>query len=148
VQRCFGWLALTVLLVSGGHRQLIEVLLDSFVAVPLGSPPPQVAAAPLAGQLLAHCFQSGLRVAAPVAFCLIAATALVAVLARTMPALGAFGVSVALNLLILLLVTSVSLEAMATVYQDAWSSGVDRLLVGVLRPEGTGTGTGTDNGHE
>ncbi len=128
LQRYLSWFALAVFLISSGHRQLVESLIDSFDWVPLGDSLPLVAPVPLAGEMLTQCFQSGLRVAAPVAFCLMVSSLLVAILARTLPSLGAFGVGIGVNLLVLLLVSCLSIEAMATAYQQSWSSGVDRFV--------------------
>jgi flagellar biosynthesis protein FliR len=135
LQRYFTWLALMVFLVSGGHRQMVESLIDSFRVVPLGSPLPSLDVPELAGQLLAQSFMAGLRVAAPVAFCLIVSTVVVAVLARGMPSLGAFGMGVGVNLIVLLLATCLSIEAMATSYQRSWAAGMDQVLDAWLEGE-------------
>jgi flagellar biosynthesis protein FliR len=133
---CFGWLSLAVLLVSGGHRELIAALLEWFERVPPGGPLPGFVASPQLGQLLTTSFYSGLRVAAPVAFCLTVSSLLVAVLARTTPSLGALGLGVSVNLLMLLLITCLSIEPIATAYQEAWSAGLDRLFADWLAPHG------------
>jgi flagellar biosynthetic protein FliR len=138
VGRYFGWLALSVFLVSGGHRQMVGAILDSYAWIPPGGPLPVVSTAPLLGQLLGGCFHAGMRAAAPVAFCLIVSTVLVAVLARTMPSIGAFGLGVTVNLVVLLLVTCLWIEAATTVYQQTWSSGLDRMLDTLLSPGGSG----------
>jgi flagellar biosynthetic protein FliR len=138
VGRYLGWLARAVFLVSGGHRQMFAAILDSYAWLPPGGALPATATAPWMGQLLAGCFHAGMRAAAPVAFCLIVSTVLVAVLVRAMPSLGALGLGITVNLLVLLLVTCLSIEAVATVYQRTWSSGVDQLLNTLLAPESSG----------
>jgi flagellar biosynthetic protein FliR len=128
LQRYFTWLALTVFLTSGGHRQLIETLGESFLVIPPGSRLPTLSGSELAGRLLAQSFFAGVRIAAPVAFCLMFATAVVALLARGMPALGAFGTGIGVNLIVLLLTTCLSLEAIVTSYQQSWTAGVETIV--------------------
>ena len=55
-----------------------------------------------------------------------------------MPSIGAFGLGVTVNLVVLLLVTCLWIEAATTVYQQTWSSGLDRMLDTLLSPGGSG----------
>jgi flagellar biosynthetic protein FliR len=135
VQRYHTLLALSVFWVSGGHRLLVEALLDSFAAIPVAGLPANLDAASLLSELLAHSMRLGVRAAAPLAFCLIAASGLLAILARSMPFFGAFGVGLTVNFVLVLLVSCASLQTLASLYQHQWSAGV-QLLVRALHPHG------------
>lgn len=128
LQRYFGLLSLSLFLVSGGHRQLVSVLLDSFIWLPPGESLPGVEPAPLMASLLSDSFELGIRAGAPVAFCLIVASLMVALLSRNGSMLGGFGVNVALSLIVMLLVSWVTLESTATLFQQAWSDGLTQLV--------------------
>ncbi len=95
IHRYYTLVALVVLTVSGGHRQLIDALLDSFAAIPPGGVAPQVDAVRLLGDLLNQSLQTGIRAAAPIAFCLLVSTLVITVLARSAPIWGrwAWGLS-------------------------------------------------------
>ena len=95
---------------------------------PLGTPAAAFQPTPLAGALLADSILAGLRAAAPVAFCLAVSTALVAILGRAMPVVGSLGLGIGVNLIVLLFVSCLSVEVIATAYQQSWSAGIDRIV--------------------
>jgi flagellar biosynthesis protein FliR len=127
VQRYFTMLAFAIFLVSGGHRAMLQTLLESFSRIPPGTWTANIDASRLLMDLLAHSLQLGIRVAAPIAFCLMVSTFILAILARAAPYMGALGMGVGINLMVLLLVTCASLETIANVYQSQWIVGLDRL---------------------
>ena len=133
LQKYFGLLALALFVVSGGHRQLIDMLLESFASFPPGSilPPLDEVRVDVAwslADLLGQSFVTGLQVAAPVAFCLVSASTVVAIVGRGGPVLGTFGLGLTVNMVVMLLVCCSTIGEMATLYQQRWSAGVDALV--------------------
>lgn len=129
LQRFFGLLTLAVLVSSGGYRDVLEAVLESFTRHPAGGTWSQVDVANTISALLMDCFAMGLRAAVPVVFCLLLSTILFSVLARSSSAIGGMGVNLAANALVMLIVTWASVGIVAQAFQDYWTSGVSDLLV-------------------
>jgi flagellar biosynthesis protein FliR len=127
VQRYFTMLMLSLLFVSGGHRAMVGTLLESFQQAPPGTGLAEMDAQTLGCDLLSHSLQSGVRLAAPIAFCVVVVTGVMALLTRSTPYLGALGMGIVVNLVVLMLVSCLSLEAIATASQTQWLSGLDVL---------------------
>ena len=128
----FGLLSVTLLVASGAYRDLIDVLLLSFRMVPPGDSLPRVDALSLLRDLLQQNLMLGVRAAAPILFCLLVVNGVLAILARGMPFLGAFGLSVTLNFLVALLALWASLPVLVSLYRGQWSAGL-ALLVDAMR---------------
>lgn len=127
IQRYFTMTMLSLLLVSGGHRTMVETLLESFHAAPPGRVIAVQDPQAFGCNLLSHSLQWGIRLSMPIAFCLMVTTGVLAVLTRATPYLGALGTGIVVNLVVLMLVSSISLEAIATVSHTQWMTGLEFL---------------------
>ncbi len=145
IERFFGLWAVVLFWSTNGHRHVIAALLESFERTPLGSAwsgselPQQVAA------LLMHSSQLGIRVAAPVAFCLVGATLAVSLVGRSLSFWGATGIGTAVSWLVLLVMTCVFLPSLSEVYQQQLFAGLE-LMEGLVRPLAT-IGSVNDGGR-
>lgn len=107
--------AMAVFMVIGGHRQVIEALLDTFRARPAGA---VVFPANLAGvvtSLMSESFIIGLRAAAPVMVALLMSILILGLISRTLPQLNVMAIGFNLNGLIMLAVLIVCLGTMVDV---------------------------------
>ncbi|WP_033074438.1 flagellar biosynthetic protein FliR [Sphingopyxis sp. MWB1] len=116
-------LATALFLAADGHLLLIEIIVDSYAALPPGGAFPSFDAI---GRLLRFgslMFAAGLTIALPVGFVLILVQIIMGVIGRSAPALNLFAVGIPATLLagvILLAVgTPVMAEAVARILSDA-----------------------------
>lgn len=109
---------LAVFFSIGGHRMLIDALLDSFRWMPPGQGrlPPDLlhTIADVTGQS----FVTALRAAAPIMVALILATLILAVISRTLPQLNAIAVGMNLNSMVALTVLALCLGAATQVFDE------------------------------
>jgi flagellar biosynthetic protein FliR len=109
---------LAVFFCIGGHRMLIDALLDSFRWMPPGQgrlPPDLVQTI---AEVTGQSFVTGLRAAAPIMVALILATLIVAVISRTLPQLNAIAVGMNLNSMVALAVLALCLGAATQVFDE------------------------------
>jgi flagellar biosynthesis protein FliR len=128
---CF--VSLAVFVAIGGHRYVMEALLDTFVWMPAGRAAIPRSIVESATSLLAESFVLGVRAAAPAMVALLLATLILGTLSRTLPQLNVMALGFGLNALVALGILSVSLGAMAWIFQDQ----VDPMLhtaLDALRP--------------
>ena len=144
IQRYHTGLALAVFWATGGHRVLVANLLDSLRAVPLGGVMSGMDAVSVLNLLLQHSMQMGIRTAAPLAFCLIVSSGVIALLSRSTPFLGAYGTSVAINLVIILVVSSGTVGGINSSYQRQWADSVAALTAMIVHDDASGAGSSTD----
>jgi len=111
--------ATAVFLLIGGHRQLIEALLDSFVAVPTGHATFSASAVQGVTTLVANSFALGLRAAVPAVVALLLATLVVGFIGRTLPQLNVMSLGFGINVMTALMAFGVSLGGACWLFQDA-----------------------------
>ncbi len=128
------YVALAVFVIIGGHRLVMEALLDTFVCLPAGhaSASPGVLAA-MTG-LLAESFILGIRAAAPVMVALLLATLIVGLVGRTLPQLNVMALGFSVGALVLIVTLSVSLGAAAWIFQ-AQVDPVLQTVMAALKPQ-------------
>jgi len=110
--------ALAVFVVIGGHRQVIDALLDTFRDMPPGQAsfaPTMVDALTL---ILQSSFLTGIRAAAPVMVSLLLAVLIVGLISRTLPQLNTINLGFSFNTLVLLGTLAFSLGSAAWIFQD------------------------------
>lgn len=119
--------SLAVFFSIGGHRMLIDALLDSFRWMPPGQgrlPPDLVhTVAEITGQS----FVTALRASAPTMVALILATLIVAVISRTLPQLNAIAVGMNLNSMVALAVLALCLGAATHVFEEQVSDALAEI---------------------
>ena len=117
--RLYQWLAVALLVVSGGHQVVIAGLVRSFDALPLGTSPDLAALAHTTGQGLTDMFVAALQIAGPLLVVLFLADAGLGLLTRVAPALNAFAMGFPLKILL-----TVSLAGMAILTLPGVVSGL------------------------
>ncbi len=128
IERFFALLSITIFLTIGGHRQLVEAILETFKRVPPGKPAPMIDSATLLIGLLTQSFELAIRAAAPVVFSLVVATVVVGLIARTLPQVGAFGFGLGINLALMLVMLWVSIETFPPLLENYVEHGLDSAL--------------------
>jgi flagellar biosynthetic protein FliR len=111
-------LALAILFVLGGHREILNALLRSFAWMPPGHGRLPDGLVESLSTVTAHSFEVGLRAAAPVMVALLLATLVVALISRTLPQLNAVAVGLNFNSLIALGVFAICLGSAGWVFQE------------------------------
>jgi flagellar biosynthetic protein FliR len=106
--RFYQWLALALLVVSGGYQVVLAGLVRSFEALPLGTSPDPAVLAQTATQGLTGMMVAALQIAGPLLVVLFLADAGLGLLTRVAPALNAFALGFPLKILL-----TVSLAGMA-----------------------------------
>ena len=127
-------MSITIFLSIGGHRQLVEAILETFRRLPPGKPAPAIDAAALLVGLLTQSFELAIRAAAPVVFSLVVATMVVGLIARTLPQVGAFGFGLGINLAVMLIMLWISIETFPPLFENYLENGIDNVLQTVSQP--------------
>ncbi len=107
-----------VFLLTGGHRQLIEALLDTFAWLPPGQAAVSRSAVAAVTELVAQSFALGLRAAAPAMVALLLATLIVGFVSRTLPQLNVMSLGFGINALVAIAAVGVSLGGAAWLFQE------------------------------
>jgi len=126
--------ATAVFLLIGGHRQLIEALLDSFAQVPTGHATFSASAVQGVTTLVANSFALGLRAAVPAVVALLLATLVVGFIGRTLPQLNVMSLGFGINVMTALLAFSVSLGGACWLFQDAIAPTIQTTLESLHSP--------------
>jgi len=95
-------LATALLLITGGHRQVMRALLDLFHTMPPGQVrlPPDLLAGVV--QLLGLSFETAVRAGAPIAAALLLSMVVLGLIGRTLPQLNILAVGLGLNSVVML----------------------------------------------
>lgn len=129
----FDVILLSVFLLIGGHRQVLQALLDTFAQRPVGAADLPVAFSHLLGQLLSESFIIGFRAAAPVMVALLMSILIMGLISRTLPQLNILAFGFSLNTVITLGVLALCLGAMISVVltrADVVLETVQRAIAG------------------
>jgi flagellar biosynthesis protein FliR len=125
------YVTLAVFVIIGGHRRVMEALLDTFVAIPPGGGISSSIIDTLT-TLLTQSFTLGLRAAAPATAALLLATLVMGLVSRTLPQLNVMAIGFGLNSFITLGVLSVTLGAAAWVFQEQVDPMLE-MIVGAMQ---------------
>jgi flagellar biosynthetic protein FliR len=119
--------ALAVFVCIGGHREVIDALLDTFHTMPPGQAefaPTLVDALTL---ILSNSFLTGIRASAPVMVSLLLAVLIVGLISRTLPQLNTINLGFSLNTLVLLGVLAFSLGSAVWIFQDETQGAIEAV---------------------
>ena len=120
-----GWLAISLVLTMGGHRQVIDCCLESYAAYPAGGVQPQVEWLEQLDDMMRQTLRIGIRAAAPIGTALLMANLLTALIARTLPQLSVLAVGFNINAFVLLALLILSIGGMAWVFQVELAGWID-----------------------
>jgi flagellar biosynthetic protein FliR len=118
---------LAVFVILGGHRQVLDALLDSFHDLPPGRA--EFAPTIIEGltAVLSSSFLTGLRAAAPVMVALLLAVLIVALISRTLPQLNSINLGFSLNTLVLLGTLAFSIGSAVWIFQDETDHAIETI---------------------
>ena len=125
--RMFNMLTLAVFVLAGGHRILIDALLDTFQWMPPGQAWVKEGIAETLTGVLAQSFVLGIRAAAPAMVALLMAVLVMGLISRTLPQLNIIAVGFSLNSMIMLATLAVTLGTMVWVFQDQVEATIDSV---------------------
>lgn len=134
----FFFVALMVFLGVGGHRDLVEALLQSFQTIPpLGFRMSEDLVAVIV-ELLGLSFMWAIRIAGPVMLALIVTLVALGFVGRSVPQLNILTVGFPLKAGVGVLVMALAIVSLEPVLMDAWASCMDAVRTGLgLSPIGT-----------
>lgn len=127
------YISLAVFVAIGGHRMVLEGLLDTFVWAPAGNGSFQRPPLEAMTSLLTQSFALGCRAAAPALVSVLLATLVLGLIGRTMPQLNLLALGFGFNVLVMLTVVGISLGAGAWAFQDQLAPMLQTAL-SALRP--------------
>ncbi|MEX0675753.1 MAG: flagellar biosynthetic protein FliR [Pirellulales bacterium] len=125
--------AAAVFFILGGHRRVIEALLDTFVWLPAGQGGFSRSTVDAVATLVAHSFVLGVRAAAPAVVALLLATVIIGLVSRTLPQLNVLSLGFGVNALVALAAFGVSLGGACWIFQDQIEPVLETALY-ALRP--------------
>ncbi len=107
-----------VFLVIGGHREMIEALLDTFRWLPAGQVAGGQSAVAAVTALVAQSFILGVRAAAPAVVALLLSTLIVGFVSRTLPQLNIMSLGFGINALVAVAAVGMSLGGACWIFQE------------------------------
>lgn len=111
----------------GGHRMMIESLLESFRAMPPGNVRFEVGMMELVLFEFRAGIEAGIRTGAPLVAALLLANLVTGLISRTLPQLNLLAIGLPFNGLILLVVSGFSLSCGIWVFHDSFLAAIERL---------------------
>lgn len=125
ISNMLGWLAMAVLLLVGGHRQLLECCLDTYTRYPAGGVLFESSWLEEIVGVLRDTFVIGIRAAAPLATALLLANLVTGLLARTLPQLNVLAIGFNINAMALLVLLFISIGGVTWVFQNELGMWID-----------------------
>ncbi len=127
VARMVGLLVTAVMLIVGGHRVLLGVLLDSFESLPAGNVQFHDSMMTLVVDQLSAGMAAGVRVAAPVVAALLLSNLVTGLISRTLPQINVLAIGLSINALAMLVVLALTIGSAGLIFQDELSNVARRL---------------------
>jgi len=127
------YVSMAVFVIIGGHRKVMEALLDTFHWLPPGWSGIPASLTETMITILTQSFSLGIRSAAPAMTALLLATLVLGLIGRTLPQLNVMALGFGLNSLVTLGALSLSLGAIAWIFQQQVDPVLE-LLVGTFKP--------------
>ena len=137
----FALLAITVFLVTGGHRQLLAGLLDTFAWMPPGQVGLSTGLTGTLSEVAAQSFLLAVRVAAPVLLSLAVTALVLGLIGRIAPQFNVLASGLGVNSLVALTTLSLSLASVAWIFQDQAQASLETVW-NAIRALGHGSPSG------
>ncbi len=122
-----GLLIVAVMFASGGHRMVMNVLLESFTRLPPGTVVVNESMLTLVIDQLTTGMAAGLRIAAPVVAALLLCNLVTGLVSRTLPQLNVLAIGLSINALAILVVTTITIGSAGLIFQDELVSAAHQL---------------------
>jgi len=127
LSRLVGLLVTAVMIAFGGHRMMMEALLDSFRAMPPGNVRFEVGMLELILFELSAGITAGIRAGSPIVAALLLSNLVTGLISRTLPQLNLLAIGLPLNAIVLLAVAAFTLGGSAWIFQDAFVLAMENL---------------------
>lgn len=127
VARMVGLLVTAVMLIVGGHRILLGVLLDSFEALPAGHVEFHDSMMTLVIDQLSAGMAAGMRVAAPVIAALLLSNLVTGLISRTLPQINVLAIGLSINAMAMLVVLALTIGSAGLIFQEELTAAAERL---------------------
>ena len=128
----FEIIALSVFLMIGGHRQMLEALLETFRSLPPGDASYASGLTSAMVEVVTQSFLLGVRAAAPAIVSLLMSILVLGLISRTLPQLNILAVGFSVNTIVLMGTLSLSLGAMVWIFREHLDPTM-QMLVRVLQ---------------
>jgi flagellar biosynthetic protein FliR len=128
VSQLLFYVAMAVFVIIGGHRRVMEALLDTFVWLPAGQGGVSRSITEAMTSLLAESFVLGIRAAAPAMVALLLATLILGLVSRTLPQLNVMALGFGFGALVTMATLSVSMGAAAWIFQAQLDPFLETVL--------------------
>ncbi|MBI85609.1 MAG: hypothetical protein CMJ81_20640 [Planctomycetaceae bacterium] len=123
-------------LLTGGHRQVMSALLETFRWMPPGEVRFSPGWATTFTEITTHSFVLGIRAAAPAIVALLMATLVLGLIARTLPQLNILAVGFSFNTVVLTGTLALSLSSIVWLFQGQVTSTLESVLETIRAPDG------------
>ncbi|HEY5312522.1 MAG TPA: flagellar biosynthetic protein FliR, partial [Pirellulales bacterium] len=125
-------LATTIFVTIGGHRLLVQGLLDTFGSMPPGRPEMPAALVDLFSLLVMQSLELGIRAAAPACVALLLAHMVMGLISRTLPQINITSFGFGLNAMVTFGAMAVSLGSISWVFADQVQASTEAILAVLL----------------
>jgi flagellar biosynthetic protein FliR len=125
-------ITLSVFIATGGHRQVLAALLDTFRWRPPGVRDFPTNIVETLTSVTSESFIVGIRAGAPVFVALLLAVLILGLISRTLPQLNVIAVGFSLNAMIMMLALAASLTGMAWVVQEHAESVIESVRAALV----------------
>lgn len=127
IARMVGLVVTAVMLILGGHRILLSVLLDSFSALPAGQVHFQDSMMELVVEQLSAGTAAGVRFAAPVVAALLLSNLITGLISRTLPQINVLAIGLSINALAMLVVLALTIGSAGLLFRDELALVAQRI---------------------
>jgi len=125
-------ITLVAFLTIGGHRQIVQALLDTFQWMPPGQVTISSGIVTALTEVTTQSFILGIRAAAPIMTALLLSILVMGLISRTLPQLNVIAVGFSFNSMIMLVMLSFSLGAAAWLFQDEAENAIQIVRNSIL----------------
>ncbi|MFG0263775.1 MAG: flagellar biosynthetic protein FliR [Rhodopirellula sp. JB055] len=125
--RMVGMMVTTVMLITGAHRLVLRLLVESFQHVPPGNVEFTDSMMEAVIVVMGNSMASGIRVAGPVIAALLLSNLVTGLISRTLPQINVLAIGLSINALAMLVVTALTIGSVAWMFQDDLTANVERL---------------------
>ena len=128
ISQLFNVIALSCFLLIGGHRQVVEGLLETFQWMPPGDVHFVNGIITTLTEITAHSFSLSIRAAAPAVAALLLATIVLGLINRTLPQINILAVGFGINSLVLIGTLALTLGSIIWIFQDQVEPTLESML--------------------
>ena len=125
--RLVGMMVTASMLMFGGHRWVLSVLVASFESLPPGAATVDTSSVETVTSCLTEAMSSGIRIAAPVIAALLLSNIVTGLISRTLPQINVLAIGLSINALTMLLVTMLTVGSAAWIFRDSLESNLQNV---------------------